>query len=70
MVTALFDRLSPTERRVADMIASGYPTKLIAAELERSENTIKIHRQRIFMKLRVNSAASVANLWRQYQAVP
>ncbi len=69
-VTALFERLSPTERRVADMIASGYPTKLIAAELGRSENTIKIHRQRIFMKLRVNSAASVANLWRQYRAVP
>lgn len=69
MVTALFHRLSETEQRVAEKIASGYPTKLIAAEMERSENTIKIHRQRIFMKLRVNSAASVANLWRQYRAV-
>lgn len=70
MVTALFDRLSPTEKRVAEMIASGYPTKLIAAEMGRSENTVKIHRQRVFMKLRVNSAASIANLWRQYRAVP
>lgn len=70
MVTALFARLSETELRVAEKIASGYPTKLIAAEMDRSENTIKIHRQRIFMKLRVNSAASVANLWRQYRALP
>lgn len=70
MVTALFNRLSETEQRVAEKIASGYPTKLIAAEMDRSENTIKIHRQRIFMKLRVNSAASVANLWRQYRSLP
>lgn len=68
MVSALFDRLSPTERRVAEMIARGYSTKLIADELGRSENTIKIHRQRLFVKLRVNSAASIANLWYQLRA--
>lgn len=69
MVTALFDRLSPTERRVAEMIARGYSTKLIADELGRSENTIKIHRQRVFVKLRVNSAASIANLWYQLRTI-
>lgn len=68
MVTSLIKRLSPTEQHVAGMIAAGYPTKLIAAEMKRSENTIKIHRQKVFMKLRVNSAASVANLWHQYCA--
>lgn len=62
LVRAMIDQLTPTELYVAQMISKGYPTKLIAAEMERSENTVKIHRHRIFNKLKVNSAASVANI--------
>ena len=62
LLVAMVDLLTPTERFVADLIARGYPTKSIAAEMERSENTIKIHRHRIFNKLRVGTAASVANI--------
>lgn len=62
LVRSLIRSLTPTELRVARLIAKGYPTKLIASDLERSENTIKIHRHRIFSKLKVNSSASVANL--------
>ena len=62
MVGELVSTLTATETVVARMIACGYPTKLIATELGRSENTIKIHRHRIFSKLKVGSAASVGNL--------
>jgi len=64
MVRGLIASLTPTELLVARKIAKGYVTKQIAAEMERSENTVKIHRQRIFQKLMVNSTASVANLMR------
>ena len=62
MVRELLDTLTPSELVVAKMIARGYPTKLVADELGRSENTVKIHRHRVFGKLRVNSAASVSNV--------
>jgi FixJ family two-component response regulator len=63
-VAAMIDLLTPTELVVAKMISKGFPTKLIAAEMGRSENTVKIHRHRIFNKLKVNSAASVSNIMR------
>jgi FixJ family two-component response regulator len=59
--------LTPTELHVSKMISKGYPTKMIAAEMDRSENTVKIHRHRIFAKLRVHSAASVANIIRHHE---
>lgn len=61
-VSSLLNSLTPTEKFVADLIAKGYPTKLIASEMERSENTVKIHRHRILNKLKVSSAASIANI--------
>lgn len=64
MVNELINLLTPTELVVAKMIARGYPTKMIANELGRSENTVKIHRHRIFGKLKVSSAASVGNIMR------
>jgi len=54
--------LTPTKNSVAKMVADGYPTKLIAAKMGRSENTVKIHKHRIFNKLQVNSAASVTHI--------
>ena len=61
LVSGLIESLTPTELRVAQFISKGYPTKLIASEMERRENTVKIHRHKIFKKLKVNSSASVAN---------
>lgn len=69
LVRSLIEALTPTELYVARMISRGYPTKLIAAEMERSENTVKIHRHRIFNKLKVNSAASVANIMQHADSV-
>lgn len=62
LVQSMMASLTPTELHVSEMISKGYPTKMIAAEMGRSENTVKIHRHRVFTKLKVNSAASVANI--------
>lgn len=64
MVRSMVASLTPTELYVAKMTSRGYSTKLIATEMMRSENTVKIHRHRIFHKLMVSSAASVANIIR------
>jgi len=67
MVRQLIDALTPTEAAVANMISRGLSTKMVAAQMDRSENTIKIHRHRIFQKFKVNSAASVANIMRHIE---
>lgn len=56
------DMLTPTEWRVAQYMAQGYVTKQIANILNRSENTTKIHRFRIFSKLGVSSSASLVKI--------
>lgn len=61
---SLVAKLTPMERKVAGMISAGFPTKAIASTMGRSENTIKIHRHRVFSKLSVLSAASVAQIMR------
>lgn len=62
LVKSMIGTLTPTELHVAQMIARGHPTKSVASDMGRSENTVKIHRHRIFSKLKVNSTASVANI--------
>jgi FixJ family two-component response regulator len=54
--------LTPTETIVARLLAQGKPGKVIAAALGRSENTIKVHRARIFGKLNINSVVSLSRL--------
>jgi len=55
--------LTPSESIVAEMLSKGYTTKQIAGELDRSENTIKIHRHKILSKLRINTVASISNIY-------
>ena len=52
--------LSPREREVAALIASGSKNREIAAELFLSEKTVESHIRNIFAKLGVSSRASVA----------
>jgi FixJ family two-component response regulator len=67
---ALLATLTPTERKLAEFIAAGATTKAAAAALGRSENTIKIHRRRVFEKLATVSAAGVANIVRYSRTWP
>jgi FixJ family two-component response regulator len=55
-------RLSPRERQVCDLVATGLLNKQIAAELGAAEKTIKCHRGRVMEKLAVGSVAELVRL--------
>jgi FixJ family two-component response regulator len=56
------DRLTPREREVLALIATGRMNKQIAAELGTAEQTIKQHRGRVMRKLGVGSVAELVRL--------
>lgn len=56
--------LTPREREVADKIAAGLSTKMIAVELGSSPHTVAHQRARIFDKADVGSSVELANLLR------
>jgi FixJ family two-component response regulator len=58
--------LTPREREVFALVASGMLNKLIADRLGTAEATIKIHRGRVMEKMEANS---VADLVRMAQAL-
>jgi FixJ family two-component response regulator len=59
---ARYERLTPREREVFVHLISGRLNKQVAADLEITERTIKLHRASIFAKLEVNSMAEMARL--------
>jgi DNA-binding CsgD family transcriptional regulator len=55
--------LSPRERQIVDLVASGHPNKSIAARLGISQWTVSTHLRRLYARLGVGSrAAMVARL--------
>ena len=54
--------LTPRERQVLDLVASGMLNKQIAAHLGAAEKTIKVHRSRIMEKMQVRTAAALVAL--------
>ena len=54
-----FDLLSPRERQVMQLVASGRLNKEIAHELGVSERTIKLHRSEVMHKMRAESLADL-----------
>jgi FixJ family two-component response regulator len=59
---ARFDALTPREREVLAHILSGQLNKMIAADLNTAERTIKMHRANLMAKLQVRSVAELAQL--------
>lgn len=57
-----YDRLTPRERQVFLHLISGQLNKQVAADLDITERTIKLHRASIFQKLEVSSMAEMARL--------
>jgi FixJ family two-component response regulator len=55
-------RLTPRERQVCDLVATGLLNKQIAGELGAAEKTIKCHRGRVMEKLEVGSVAELVRL--------
>ena len=59
---ARYERLTPREREVFLHLISGQLNKQVAADLQITERTIKLHRASIFQKLEVASMAEMARL--------
>ncbi len=59
---ARFSGLSPREREVSRLVATGLLNKQIAAELGIAVKTVKIHRGRAMKKLEVGSVAELVRL--------
>ncbi len=59
---ARLGRLTPRERQVCDLVATGLLNKQIAGELGAAEKTIKCHRGRVMEKLAVGSVAELVRL--------
>jgi DNA-binding CsgD family transcriptional regulator len=56
--------LTPRESEIAQLIASGLPTKTIAASLDISSHTTRHHIERLYKKLGVHTRAGIASLVR------
>jgi FixJ family two-component response regulator len=61
-----FASLTPREREIMALVASGLMSKQIAAQIELSEITVKVHRSHIMKKM---GARSVADLVRMAEAL-
>jgi FixJ family two-component response regulator len=57
-----YERLTPREREVFLHLISGQLNKQVAADLQITERTIKLHRANILQKLEVDSMAELARL--------
>lgn len=62
--------LSPRESEIVRMVAQGYPNKTIATVLEISSFTVSSYIRRLFVKLGVNSRASMVALVIERHLIP
>jgi two-component system, LuxR family, response regulator FixJ len=58
----LFESLTPREREVLELVTSGKPNKVMAADLGVSQRTIEIHRARVMEKMHANSLAQLVRM--------
>ena len=59
---ALWERLTPRERQVCEMVAQGLLNKQIAAVVGSSEHTVKVHRANALLKLGASSVPDLVRL--------
>src|SRR5262249_28088526 len=60
----MIDRLSPRQRQVVELLATGNTEREIALALKRSQHTIHDHIKTIYRTLGVASRRAVIDLWR------
>src|ERR1700692_1039013 len=65
-----FETLTPREREVMGLVASGGVNKQIAADLGVSEITIKVHRGQVMRKMGASSLPDLARMADQLQLTP
>ena len=57
-----FDSLTSREQEVLSVVIAGHPNKEIAAQLELSEMTVKVHRSQITRKMRAKSLVDLVRM--------
>ena len=62
LLRARYDSLTPREREVMRLVTSGLLNKQIAAELDLSEITVKVHRRNVLEKMRAESLAELVKM--------
>jgi FixJ family two-component response regulator len=62
---ALYERLTPRERDVMGLVVTGLMNKQVAARLELSEITVKIHRGNVMRKMEAQSLADLVRMAEQ-----
>ncbi|MBS0528928.1 MAG: response regulator transcription factor [Proteobacteria bacterium] len=58
----LFESLTPREREIMRLVAQGLPNKQIAAALDLSEVTVKVHRSHVMLKMGAKSVADLVRM--------
>jgi FixJ family two-component response regulator len=61
-IRAGYGSLTPREREVMTLVASGLPNKIVGGELGISEITVKMHRGNVMRKMKADSFAQLVNM--------
>ena len=67
-IRARIDSLSPREREVMAMVTAGMLNKQIAADLNLSEITVKLHRRQVMEKMQAGSLAELVKMCERVKA--
>lgn len=69
-IQARMNSLSEREREVMGLVITGLLNKQIAADLEISEITVKLHRRKVMEKMRANSLAELVKMCERVKTPP